>query len=113
MYQNPLHAWGANRPSVHGALPSTTSAQQPNDLVTFYLTSFSPDIYNCTVIGPQRRPLYYFITDRNMPGYTTLKDGEGKSIALLEWQSHPLVEIRRLFSKQRAKDWLRLSSDRW
>ena len=63
------------------------------------------------VVGSQQQPLFYFVTDQHMPGYTVLKDGEGRNVALIEWQNKPLVEIRGILSKQRAKDWLRLSSD--
>lgn len=39
-------------------------------------------------------------------------DSEGNNIALIEWQNRPLVEVRGVFSKQRAKYWLRLSQDK-
>ncbi|KAK0452353.1 hypothetical protein EV421DRAFT_1768465 [Armillaria borealis] len=47
-----------------------------------------------------------------MPTYTVLKDAKGRSTALVEWQSHPLVELRGVISKQKAGDWLRLSQDK-
>ncbi|KAK0237487.1 hypothetical protein EDD85DRAFT_769965, partial [Armillaria nabsnona] len=43
------------------------------------------------------------------PNYTLLKD---RSTVLVEWQSYPLVELRGVISKQKARDWLRLSQDK-
>ncbi|PBK79922.1 hypothetical protein ARMGADRAFT_950281 [Armillaria gallica] len=104
--------WGqAPAPSLFGALPYPTPPV-PANYVSFYLTSFNPSVLNCTVIGPQQRPYFTFITDPNMPTYTVLKDAKGRSTALVEWQSHPLVELRGVISKQKARDWLRLSQDK-
>ncbi|EEB88319.1 hypothetical protein MPER_13903, partial [Moniliophthora perniciosa FA553] len=55
---------------------------------------------------------YYIVTDPQQPGYTILRDVQGKSVALVEWQAHPLVEIRGVMSKQYVRDWLKLSSDK-
>ncbi|KAK0495941.1 hypothetical protein EDD18DRAFT_1075028 [Armillaria luteobubalina] len=104
--------WGqAPAPSLFGALPYPTPPV-PANYVSFYLTSFNPSVLNCTIIGPQQRPYFTFITDPNMPTYTVLKDAKGRSTALVEWQSHPLVELRGVISKQKAGDWLRLSQDK-
>jgi hypothetical protein len=46
-----------------------------------------------------------------MPGYTAVKNPDGKTIALIEWKDRPLVEIRNVFSKQRVSEWLPLSPD--
>ncbi|KAG7448707.1 uncharacterized protein BT62DRAFT_965229 [Guyanagaster necrorhizus] len=104
--------WGQGpAPSMFGALPYPTPPG-PANYVTFYLTSFNPSVLNCTVIGPQQRPFFAFITDSNMPTYTVLKDAKDRNIALVEWQPHPLVELRGVISKQKVKDWLRLSQDK-
>ncbi|KAL0579255.1 hypothetical protein V5O48_002759 [Marasmius crinis-equi] len=110
---NPFAGWnnGSASSSVYGALPYATPPPVAN-LVTYYLTSFNPDLLNCTVIGPSQRPSHFVITDPQQPGYTLLKDGKGKSIALVEWQAHPMVEIRGVMSKQHVRDWLGLSSDK-
>ncbi|ESK92448.1 hypothetical protein Moror_4485 [Moniliophthora roreri MCA 2997] len=111
-FSNPFSGWGngQNAPSVFGALPYATPP--PPNMVTFYLTSFNPDVSNCTVIGPSQTPSFYIVTDPQQPGYTILRDVQGKSIALIEWQAHPLVEIRGVMSKQYVRDWLKLSSDK-
>lgn len=104
-------------PSVYGALPSpfesnVVSGQPKDTKAAFKFTGFRPSIINCTVIGAQERVAFQVVTDANSPLYTLLKDSEGRGVALIEWQAQPLVEIRGLFSKQRAKDWLRLNSSR-
>ncbi|KAJ8081794.1 hypothetical protein AAF712_010328 [Marasmius tenuissimus] len=110
---HPFAGWGngASSSSVYGALPYATPPPAAN-LVTYYLTSFNPDLLNCTVIGPSQRPSHFIITDPQQPGYTIVKDSGGKSVALVEWQTHPLVEIRGVMSKQRVRDWLSLTSDK-
>ena len=47
-----------------------------------------------------------------MPGYTTIRGLDGKGLALIEWQEHPLVEVRGVFSKRRTKEWLALNEER-
>ncbi|KNZ80110.1 hypothetical protein J132_07398 [Termitomyces sp. J132] len=47
-----------------------------------------------------------------MPGYTVVKDAQDNPIALVEWKSPPVIEIRGLLPKQSISSWLRLSSDR-
>ncbi|KAF8155943.1 hypothetical protein B0H34DRAFT_660076 [Crassisporium funariophilum] len=111
--QSVHHAWngGAPAPSVFGALPYPTAPSDSN-LVTFYFTSFSPTIFNCTVIGPQAQVYYRVVTDNYMPGYTVIKNAEGKNISLIEWQTHPLIEVRDLLAKQHIRTWLGLTKDK-
>ncbi|PFH49581.1 hypothetical protein AMATHDRAFT_147411 [Amanita thiersii Skay4041] len=114
---NPFSGWADARnsgnavppPSVFGALPYPSA---PSNLSIFYLTSFSPDIFNCSILNLQGQTYYKIITDKHNPGYTVLRNAAGKNVALIEWQSHPLVEIRGLLSKQYISQWLRLSADR-
>ncbi|KAF5356763.1 hypothetical protein D9756_006724 [Leucocoprinus leucothites] len=101
--------WGTSPPpSVFGALPYPSA---PSNTVTYYFTSFKPNILNCSVIGPQNQVYYQIVTDNSMPGYTVLKNAEGKNISLVEWQAHPFVEIRGALAKQNVMNWLRLSQD--
>lgn len=105
--------WGdgfAPAPSVFGALPYPTSPP-PSDLVTFQFSSFNPTILNCTILGPHSRPSFRITTDSSMPGYTVVKNAEGKNIALIEWQARPYVEVRGILPKQSIRHWLRLSPD--
>lgn len=96
--------------SSQGVTPFSSSPSVPS--VQFYITSFTTPILNCTVLGPDQRPLMYVVTDPQMPGYTFFRSVRGQSIALIEWQNHPLVEVNGVLSKRRVKDWLKLSPDR-
>lgn len=116
-YDNPFSSWNksgtgqSSVPSLYGALPYPTPSP-PSSLITFYITSFNPTVLNCTVIGPDQQHVCYIVTDPQMPGYTIFRSAAGKSIALVEWQSHPQVEVRGVFSKRKVKDWLNLSPDK-
>ncbi|KAJ7097049.1 hypothetical protein B0H15DRAFT_902392 [Mycena belliarum] len=97
-------------PSVHGALPFAGDPNASN-VVTFYFTAFNPTILNCTVVGRNTHPYFRITTDPSMPGYTAVKNLDGKIVALVEWKDRPLAEIRNAFSKKRVSDWLALSPD--
>jgi hypothetical protein len=115
---NPYATWSNSNvrravpgvPSVHGALPFSADPSASN-LVVFHFTAFKPSILNCTVIGQNTYPYFKITTDPSMPGYTAVKNPDGKTIALIEWKDRPLVEIRNVFSKQRVSEWLPLSPD--
>ncbi|KAJ7275632.1 hypothetical protein C8J57DRAFT_1177304 [Mycena rebaudengoi] len=125
--QAPVYApWGngaaAPPPSIFGALPYPTpppaggtphsqSDPAPAEMTTFYLASLNPTVLNCTVSGPRGRVYYHVSTDSMMPGYTVFKSAERKSMALIEWQKHPRVEVRGAVSKQEARALLALSRD--
>jgi len=96
-------------PSIFGALPYPSAPPQ-SDFVIYHFTSFNPTLLNCTVIGPDYQPCYRIVSDSTMPGYTTCKTVAGRNLALIEWTSHPLVEIRDVLIKQEVRSWLRLSS---
>ncbi|KAH7923077.1 hypothetical protein BV22DRAFT_1016097 [Leucogyrophana mollusca] len=108
--------WGSNTqaPSIFGALPypSGTTQNALQELITFKFTSFNPTILNCKVVGPHNETYFRVVTDASMPGYTILKNSQGSSIALVEWQSHPHVEARGAVTKQPIKSWLKLSTQR-
>ncbi|KAF8962579.1 hypothetical protein BDZ97DRAFT_2021739 [Flammula alnicola] len=112
-FNHPFGSWSeaGQAPSIFGALPYPTDPEYSN-LVTFYFTSFSPNILNCTVIGPQARVYYRIVTDNQMPGYTVIKNAEGKNVSLIEWQAHPMIEVRGLLSKQHVRTWLGLTADK-
>ncbi|OBZ67691.1 hypothetical protein A0H81_12364 [Grifola frondosa] len=81
-----------NVPSIFGALPSlpiSSSAprsMQP-DSVTFQLMNFNSTILNCSI------------------------DNESRNVAMIQWQPNATLEIRGVSSRQRVREWLRLSSD--
>ena len=106
-------AWngGAPAPSVYGALPYPSDPASAS-FITFYFTSFSPNIFNCTIVGSTAQVYYKIVTDNNMPGYTVIKNSESKNVSLIEWQSHPFIEIRGILSKQQVRGWLGLTQDK-
>ncbi|KAJ7104400.1 hypothetical protein B0H15DRAFT_766916 [Mycena belliarum] len=104
----------SSAPSVFGALPypSPTRATHAPQLTAFYLTALNPTVLNCAVVDARARVHYAVSTDGAMPGYTVVKRArDQKSVALVEWQAHPRVEVRGAVAKQETRDWLRLSSD--
>ncbi|PCH35194.1 hypothetical protein WOLCODRAFT_91463 [Wolfiporia cocos MD-104 SS10] len=118
---NPFNqgGWGSGSgvaPSIFGALPSLPitdtipRSMQPNS-VTFQFTNFNTTILNCTILGPQGRAAYRIVTDPTAPSSTMWKDNESRNVATVNWQPNATVEIRGIASKQRVRDWLRLSSD--
>ncbi|KAI0631005.1 hypothetical protein C8Q77DRAFT_1062746 [Trametes polyzona] len=113
---NPYGQWqqGGAAPSIFGALPSLPASNPPSALpntVTFTFTNFKTTILNSTVISPQQRTVYRVVTEATAPACTIFKDNENRNIAMIQWQPHPTVEIHGVAAKQRARDWLRLSSD--
>ncbi|TFK73372.1 hypothetical protein BDN72DRAFT_869127 [Pluteus cervinus] len=113
-YAHPFDSWREDAtqgqaPSVFGALPYP-SGFPTSDYFTYQFTEFQPDIFNCTVVGPQLQICYKVLTDEHNPGYTVLKDDKDKNTALIEWQTRPLVEIRSVLPKRPVGDWLPLSA---
>lgn len=109
--QQPSCIWGQGMdppPSIFGALPSPSSPSY----LSFYFTSFSPDIFNSTVIGPCGQLLYHVVTNNQNPGYTVITKAEGTRVTLIEWQRSPFVEVRGVLAKQHVKNWLKLSNER-
>jgi hypothetical protein len=98
-------------PSIFGALPASP-AVSPAGSTTVYFNSLRPTILNCAVVDDKSRTLFTVTTDPNVPGYTVLKDLQGKHIALFEWLGEPKIEIRDVLSKQPMNAWLPLSADR-
>lgn len=79
-------------------------------MLSFYFTSYKPNIFNCSVTGQSSaHPQYTIVTDNQMPGYTLVKNAQGKNVSLVEWQQTPSVEIRGMVSKQPISNWLLLS----
>ncbi|KAF9460041.1 hypothetical protein BDZ94DRAFT_1170561 [Collybia nuda] len=110
--QQPSAAWGESvpPPSIFGALPTPSMSPSPN-MAVFHATSFSPTIFNSTVVGPQGQVYFHIVTDNELSGYTVFKDAQNKSVALIEWKTPPTVELRGVMSGS-ARSWLKLSPDR-
>ncbi|KAJ7636475.1 hypothetical protein FB45DRAFT_1024595 [Roridomyces roridus] len=118
-HMNPYCAWSNTQvrhavpvaTSVHGALPFAADTCTSN-MVSFQFTAFNPTILNCTVLASNMTAHYRITTDFSMAGYTTLKNQDGRNIALIEWRrDKPLVEIRNMVVKQFVAHWLKLADD--
>ncbi|OSX61086.1 hypothetical protein POSPLADRAFT_1034605 [Postia placenta MAD-698-R-SB12] len=118
---NPFTAggWGTssgNPPSIFGALPSVpVSSSAPRsiqaDSVQYKLTNFNTTVLNCTVVGPQNHVVYRVVTNSGAPSSTMWKDNESRNVGMVTWQPNATLEVRGVASRQRVRDWLRLSSD--
>lgn len=55
---------------MYGVLPlipyADSSPNSNNDVVRFIFTDFSPNVLNCTVLGPLQQPAFHIITDPQM-----------------------------------------------
>ncbi|KAL4267528.1 DUF6593 domain-containing protein [Pleurotus pulmonarius] len=114
---NPFAQWPgsggfpcSSRPSVFGALPFTGPSTQPAVLAFNFV--FNPTITNCIVTGPDEQPYYRISTDNPTPGFTFIHNIQGRPIVVIEWQAHPVVEVRDIIPKQLVSQWLELSSQR-
>lgn len=92
-------------PPTFGALPPLD--QQPSSVLEFEFTSFSPDIYNCIIIGPKQRKFFEIRTTSNM----TIISKPDEQFALIKWSHHPTIEARGALSLQRTGEFLKLSLD--
>ncbi|KAF8069958.1 hypothetical protein FPV67DRAFT_1447831 [Lyophyllum atratum] len=117
MYANPFGSWASGSqnnsnppPSIYGALPYTGIAT--SDLITFYFTSFKPSILNCVVVGAQNEVHYRIESPDDVQGYSVITNSGGAKIALVEWRTPPLVELRGLVRKQPVNQWLKLTPNR-
>ncbi|KAG5339759.1 hypothetical protein C0989_003657 [Termitomyces sp. Mn162] len=88
--QAPSSSWPQDpAPSILGALPYP-AVSHATTLVTYHITSSGSHILNSRVIGSDGRTYFTISTDRDMPGYTVVKDAQDNPIALVEWKSPPL-----------------------
>ncbi|KAH9475571.1 hypothetical protein JR316_0012687 [Psilocybe cubensis] len=92
-------------PPTFGALPPLD--HKPSSVVEFYFTSFSPDIFNCVVWGPNQRKFFEIRTPSNI----TVISKPDEQFALIKWSQHPSVEAKGCLSLQRTGDFLKLSPD--
>lgn len=117
----------AEPPSILGVLPMSTSHSHSHSHShspfshssstshhIFEFTNLNPTILNSVVTATSAtRPAFRISTDKGggVAGYTTVKDGEGRSVALIEWAGSavPSVEIRGVLPKVKARDWLKVT----
>lgn len=77
-----------------------------------FIFNFNHTVLNSSVVGPRDRE--YFTIMHNTPNRsnTLFRDAEGRSIAMIDWNGTPKVEIHALLQRQNASSWLALSTDR-
>ena len=99
--------------SSYGSLPIAWSPivqTKPMPLSTSTTIRFTPSTsadnrsVNCTIVGPHDRVLYTVATEN--PSLTIVKDSKRHPVALVEWSSMPVVDIRGEKGKKRLDRWL-------
>jgi hypothetical protein len=95
----------ATHPPTFGALPPLD--YKPASVLTFTFAAFNPDLFNCTVTGPQNKKFFEIRTSAGTTGIMKPSD----QFASIQWGQHPTVEARGVLSRQPTRDFLRLSSD--
>ncbi|KAK0477354.1 hypothetical protein IW261DRAFT_1338517 [Armillaria novae-zelandiae] len=106
-------AWSPTNPpqaSIYGALPfSSPSTQQSTYKFVF---SYRSTILSSTVNGPNDKAYFRVSNDKPSKGKTLFQNHQGHNFAVIEWQSHPVIEIRELLERQNVAAWLPLSADK-
>jgi len=112
---NPFAEWNTrtsdSSPSIFGALPSIPIAPTLPVFISDSLVlrfSANNDILNCVLLGPQNRTLFSTSTSGSC---TSFRNIEGAVFAVVDFAPHATVEVQGFTPRQRAKDWLRLTSD--
>lgn len=106
--------WPSDQPST-GSLPMawpTSPQPRPKSTSTSFTTTvrFAPTssrdrrFVDCAVIGPEDRVLYTVATSN--ANLTIFKDAERRPVALVEWASMPVIDIRGDKGKKRLDQWL-------
>ncbi|EPQ52257.1 hypothetical protein GLOTRDRAFT_47436 [Gloeophyllum trabeum ATCC 11539] len=114
MGQSNQSAWdygSSAPPSVYGALPY--GAPAGHDLggpLCLTFAAFSPTILHSVLIDAKAN-IHYRVESNSSPIFTFIKDSRGRSVAIIEWRSHPTIEIRGVAPKQSIQNWLGLSRD--
>jgi hypothetical protein len=63
-------------------------------------------------LGPKSRTYFRINTDSTTSGFSVIQNPKLESVGLIEWRSHPIVEIRDILSKRGTSQWLALSPDK-
>ena len=91
-------------PPTFGALPPPEPS--PSSLLTFEFAG-SPDVLNCTVVGPGGNKFFEIRTSGAMT--TIMKPGA--ELGVISWQRHPLLDFPALGLRKAAGEMVRISSD--
>ncbi|KAJ7500031.1 hypothetical protein FB451DRAFT_1335034 [Mycena latifolia] len=99
-------------PSVYGALPYATPPATTPQFIVFTFSPLDGTILNSLVIGPRSQTYFRVTTDSTSTGFSVIQNPKLESVTLVEWRTHPIVEIRDIVSKCSTSQWLALSPDR-
>ncbi|KAJ6557933.1 hypothetical protein B0H19DRAFT_1070526 [Mycena capillaripes] len=104
-------AWGTT-PSIYGALPYSGNPPFAPEFMVFTFSPLDGTILNSLVLGPKSRTYFRVNTDSTTSGFSVVQNPKLESVALIEWRSHPIIEIRDIVSKRATSQWLGLSPDK-
>lgn len=100
------------QPSLFGALPYTGAAGDADPTTMRFIFNFNHTVLNSSVVGPRDREYFNIMHNTPNRNNTLFRDAEGRSIAMIDWNGTPKVEIHALLQRQNASSWLALSTDR-
>ncbi|KAJ7134316.1 hypothetical protein C8R44DRAFT_609891, partial [Mycena epipterygia] len=108
----PNASWGAT-PSVYGALPYSVQPNTSPNVIKFTFSPSNGTVLNSVINGPQLENYFRVTTDSTTAGFSVVQNSRLESIAIIEWRSHPVVEIcGDIVSKRNSAQWLMLSPDK-
>ncbi|KAJ7741923.1 hypothetical protein DFH07DRAFT_980920 [Mycena maculata] len=108
---NAVNSQPSGTSPLYGALPYPTPSSTAPTFLTFIFTPLDGTILNSLVMGPQSKTYFRINTDSISSGFSIIQNPTLESVALIEWRSHPIVEIRNIVSKRSTSQLLALSSD--
>jgi hypothetical protein len=96
----PLAAWTQTIPTA----PISWSTSTSTTIRFAPSKSTNNHLVNCAIVDSHNRVLYTVTTES--PSLTIVKDSERHPVALVEWSSTPVVDIRGDKGKKRLDQWL-------
>ena len=107
---NPFSGWpnpgGSGSPAV---LPP--SQQMKSQVLTFRYVELSPDVLNCTIIGPDSLPWLEVITAPNGPRTLFRHLGNGAAAYIIDWTRPLSVQVNGQPESKHLGHWLGLQVD--
>jgi hypothetical protein len=90
---------------------SSTAVSFTTDLHLRFVNA-NPSILHCDVVD-ENQTARYCVRTATVNGVllTTVTDSTGRTVALIDWQATPAVEIRGCLGRESISEWLPRSSD--
>lgn len=111
-YINPEPRPCSPAPSDPTSLQQQLLNVKPMPSLVIFNFTFTSSILNSVVVGPQARKYFQVMTDPADPRYTIFQNVDCNVAAFVEWQSHPIVDVRGIVESQQVSQWLSLSADK-